>query len=428
MTALWETDPEIAYAVYGEIKRQSETLEMIASENFVSAAVLEAMGNVMTNKYAEGYPHKRYYGGCTFVDEAEDLARDRAKELFGCDHVNVQAHSGTQANMAVYFAVLKPGDTMFGMNLSHGGHLSHGHPVNFTGKMYNVVQYGVHPETETIDYDVLAELAAEHKPKLIMIGASAYPRIIDFKKFREVCDDCGAVMVVDIAHIAGLVAAGIHPSPTPYADVVTTTTHKTLRGPRGGMVMCTEEWAKEIDKSVFPGSQGGPFMHIIAAKAVCFKEAMSDGFKSYQEQIVANAKKLADTLAEEGLRIVSGGTDTHLMLVDMRPFGLTGKVAEARLEEAGITVNKNTIPFDPEKPFVTSGVRIGTPALTTRGMKEPEMEEIGRLIAGVLKDVENDDVVAKTLSAVKDLCDRFPLYADMKAVYRKQAKALGYEV
>jgi glycine hydroxymethyltransferase len=428
MTALWETDPEIAYAIYGEIKRQSETLEMIASENFVSAAVLEAMGNVMTNKYAEGYPHKRYYGGCTFVDEAEDLARDRAKELFGCDHVNVQAHSGTQANMAVYFAVLKPGDTMFGMNLSHGGHLSHGHPVNFTGKMYNVVQYGVHPETETIDYDVLAELAAEHKPKLIMIGASAYPRIIDFKKFREVCDDCGAVMVVDIAHIAGLVAAGIHPSPTPYADVVTTTTHKTLRGPRGGMVMCTEEWAKEIDKSVFPGSQGGPFMHIIAAKAVCFKEAMSDGFKSYQEQIVANAKKLADTLAGEGLRIVSGGTDTHLMLVDMRPFGLTGKVAEARLEEAGITVNKNTIPFDPEKPFVTSGVRIGTPALTTRGMKEPEMEEIGRLIAGVLKDVENDDVVAKTLSAVKDLCDRFPLYADMKAVYRKQAKALGYEV
>jgi glycine hydroxymethyltransferase len=428
MTALWETDPEIAYAIYGEIKRQSETLEMIASENFVSAAVLEAMGNVMTNKYAEGYPHKRYYGGCTFVDQAEDLARDRAKELFGCDHANVQAHSGTQANMAVYFAFLKPGDTMFGMNLSHGGHLSHGHPVNFTGKMYNVVQYGVHPETETIDYDALAELAAEHKPKLIMIGASAYPRIIDFKRFREVCDDCGAVMVVDIAHIAGLVAAGIHPSPTPYADVVTTTTHKTLRGPRGGMVMCTEEWAKEIDKSVFPGSQGGPFMHIIAAKAVCFKEAMSDGFKPYQEQIVANAKKLADTLAEEGLRIVSGGTDTHLMLVDMRPFGLTGKVAEARLEEAGITVNKNTIPFDPEKPFVTSGVRIGTPALTTRGMKEPEMEEIGRLIAGVLKDVENDDVVAKTLSAVKDLCDRFPLYADTKAVYREQAKALGYEV
>jgi glycine hydroxymethyltransferase len=428
MTALWEMDPEIAYAIYGEIKRQSETLEMIASENFVSAAVLEAMGNVMTNKYAEGYPHKRYYGGCTFVDQAEDLARDRAKELFGCDHANVQAHSGTQANMAVYFAVLKPGDTMFGMNLSHGGHLSHGHPVNFTGKMYNVVQYGVHPETETIDYDALAELAAEHKPKLIMIGASAYPRIIDFKRFREVCDDCGAVMVVDIAHIAGLVAAGIHPSPTPYADVVTTTTHKTLRGPRGGMVMCTEEWAKEIDKSVFPGSQGGPFMHIIAAKAVCFKEAMSDGFKSYQEQIVANAKKLADTLAGEGLRIVSGGTDTHLMLVDMRPFGLTGKVAEARLEEAGITVNKNTIPFDPEKPFVTSGVRIGTPALTTRGMKEPEMEEIGRLIAAVLKDVENDDMVKKTLSAVKDMCDRFPLYADMKAVYRKQAKALGYEV
>jgi glycine hydroxymethyltransferase len=428
MTALWEMDPEIAYAIYGEIKRQSETLEMIASENFVSAAVLEAMGNVMTNKYAEGYPHKRYYGGCTFVDQAEDLARDRAKELFGCDHANVQAHSGTQANMAVYFAVLKPGDTMFGMNLSHGGHLSHGHPVNFTGKMYNVVQYGVHPETETIDYDALAELVAEHKPKLIMIGASAYPRIIDFKRFREVCDDCGAVMVVDIAHIAGLVAAGIHPSPTPYADVVTTTTHKTLRGPRGGMVMCTEEWAKEIDKSVFPGSQGGPFMHIIAAKAVCFKEAMSDGFKSYQEQIVANAKKLADTLAGEGLRIVSGGTDTHLMLVDMRPFGLTGKVAEARLEEAGITVNKNTIPFDPEKPFVTSGVRIGTPALTTRGMKEPEMEEIGRLIAAVLKDVENDDMVKKTLSAVKDMCDRFPLYADMKAVYRKQAKALGYEV
>ena len=428
MTALWETDPEIAYAIYGEIKRQSETLEMIASENFVSAAVLEAMGNVMTNKYAEGYPHKRYYGGCEFVDRAEDLARDRAKELFGCDHVNVQAHSGTQANMAVYFAVLKPGDTMFGMNLSHGGHLSHGHPVNFTGKMYNVVQYGVDEETETIDFDALPELAAEHKPKLIMIGASAYPRIIDFKKFREICDDCGAVMVVDIAHIAGLVAAGIHPSPTPYADIITTTTHKTLRGPRGGMVMCTEEWAKEIDRTVFPGTQGGPFMHIIAAKAVCFKEAMADGFKFYQERIVANAKKLADTLADEGLRIVSGGTDTHLMLVDMRPFGLTGKVAEARLEEAGITVNKNTIPFDPEKPFVTSGVRIGTPALTTRGMKEPEMEEIGRLIAGVLKDVENDEVVEKTRAAVEDLCGRFPLYADMKAVYRKQAKKLGYEV
>ncbi len=428
MTALWETDPEIANAIYGEIKRQSETLEMIASENFVSAAVLEAMGNVMTNKYAEGYPHKRYYGGCEFVDRAEDLARDRAKELFGCDHVNVQVHSGTQANMAVYFAVLKPGDTMFGMNLSHGGHLSHGHPVNFTGKMYNVVQYGVDEETETIDFDALPELAAEHKPKLIMIGASAYPRIIDFKKFREICDDCGAVMVVDIAHIAGLVAAGIHPSPTPYADIITTTTHKTLRGPRGGMVMCTEEWAKEIDRTVFPGTQGGPFMHIIAAKAVCFKEAMSDSFKSYQEQIVANAKKLADTLADEGLRIVSGGTDTHLMLVDMRPFGLTGKVAEARLEEAGITVNKNTIPFDPEKPFVTSGVRIGTPALTTRGMKEPEMEEIGRLIAGVLKDVENDEVVEKTRATVEDLCGRFPLYADMKAVYRKQAKALGYEV
>ena len=427
MSHLWETDPDVAAAVLGEIRRQSETLELIASENFVSEAVLEAVGSVMTNKYAEGYPGRRYYGGCQYVDVGESLAIERAKQLFGAEHVNVQPHSGTQANMAVYFTVLEPGDTMFGMNLSHGGHLSHGHPINFSGKYFNVVQYGVREDDETVDFDALRDLAREHKPKLIMVGASAYPRTLDFTKFREICDEGGAVMVADIAHIAGLVVTGLHPSPVGVADYVTTTTHKTLRGPRAGMIMCNEDRAKDLDRVVFPGIQGGPLMHVIAAKAVCFAEALKPSFKDYQKQIVANAAALAARLAEGGLRIVSGGTDTHLMLVDLRPFGLTGKVAEKRLEEAGITVNKNTIPFDPEKPFVTSGVRIGTPALTTRGMKEPEMEAIGDMIARVLKNVDDDAVVAAVREEVRELCERFPLYAEMKARYIAEAKKRGMD-
>jgi glycine hydroxymethyltransferase len=425
MSYLWETDPDVAAAVLGEIRRQSETLELIASENFVSEAVLEAVGSVMTNKYAEGYPGRRYYGGCEFVDAAETLAIERAKELFGAEHVNVQPHSGTQANMAVYFTVLEPGDTMFGMNLSHGGHLSHGHPINFSGRYYNVVQYGVRQDDETVDFEALRDLAREHKPKLIMVGASAYPRVLDFVKFREICDEAGAVLVADIAHIAGLVATGLHPSPVGVADYITTTTHKTLRGPRAGMIMCNEDRAKDLDRVVFPGVQGGPLMHVIAAKAVCLAEALRPEFKEYQKQIVANAAALAARLAENGLRIVSGGTDTHLLLVDLRPFGLTGKVAEKRLEEAGITVNKNTIPFDPQKPFVTSGIRLGTPALTTRGMKEPEMRAIGDMIARVLKDIENDDVVARVRPEVGELCERFPLYAEMKARYIAEAKKRG---
>ena len=427
MSHLWETDPDVAAAVLGEIRRQSETLELIASENFVSEAVLEAVGSVMTNKYAEGYPGRRYYGGCQYVDVGESLAIERAKQLFGAEHVNVQPHSGTQANMAVYFTVLEPGDTMFGMNLSHGGHLSHGHPINFSGKYFNVVQYGVRQDDETVDFDALRDLAREHKPKLIMVGASAYPRTLDFTKFREICDEGGAVMVADIAHIAGLVATGLHPSPVGVADYVTTTTHKTLRGPRAGMIMCNEDRAKDLDRVVFPGIQGGPLMHVIAAKAVCFAEALKPSFKDYQKQIVANAAALAARLAEGGLRIVSGGTDTHLLLVDLRPFGLTGKVAEKRLEDAGITVNKNTIPFDPEKPFVTSGVRIGTPALTTRGMKEPEMEAIGDMIARVLKNVDDDAVVAAVREEVRELCERFPLYAEMKARYIAEAKKRGMD-
>lgn len=428
MSWLWETDAEVAAAILGEIKRQSETLELIASENFVSEAVLEAMGSVMTNKYAEGYSGKRYYGGCHYVDIAENLAIARAKELFGAEHVNVQPHSGTQANMAVYFTVLQPGDTMFGMNLSHGGHLSHGHPINFSGRYYNVVQYGVRQDDETVDYDALAALAREHRPKLIMVGASAYPRILDFQRFRAICDEVGAVMVVDIAHIAGLVAAGLHPSPVPVADFVTTTTHKTLRGPRAGMVMCKEQYAKDLDKNVFPGIQGGPLMHVIAAKAVCFKEALTPEFKEYQKQIVANAKALAAALARQGLRIVSGGTDTHLLLVDLRPFGLTGKDAEKRLEDAGITVNKNTIPFDPQKPFVTSGIRLGTPALTTRGMKEDTMEFIAELIARVLKHMDDDKVIAAVREEVRALCERFPLYADLKSRYTAEAQKRGLTV
>jgi glycine hydroxymethyltransferase len=427
MSHLWETDPEIGAAVLGELRRQSETLELIASENFVSEAVLETVGSVMTNKYAEGYPGRRYYGGCQYVDIGESLAIERAKQLFGAEHVNAQPHCGTQANMAVYFTVMEPGDTMLGMNLSHGGHLSHGHPINFSGKYFNVVQYGVREDDETVDFDALRKLAREHKPKLIMVGASAYPRTLDFTKFRDICDEVGAVLVADIAHIAGMVAVGLHPTPVGVADYITTTTHKTLRGPRAGLIMCREELAKDLDRVVFPGIQGGPLMHVIAAKAVCLAEALKPEFKEYQKQIVANAARLAARLAENGLRIVSGGTDTHLMLVDLRPVGLTGKVAEKRLEEAGITVNKNTIPFDPEKPFVTSGIRIGTPALTTRGMKEPEMEAIGDMIARVLKDIENDAVVAEVREAVRELCERFPLYAEMKARYIAEAKKRGMD-
>lgn len=428
MSRLWEVDPEVAYAVLGEIRRQTETLELIASENFVSAAVMEAVGSVMTNKYAEGYPGKRYYGGCEYVDVAENLARDRAKQLFGCDHVNVQPHCGTQANMAVYFTVLQPGDTIMGMNLSHGGHLSHGHPINFSGRYYKVVQYGVRESDETVDFDALLALAKENHPKLIMVGASAYPRTLDFPRFRAICDEVGAVMVVDIAHIAGLVAAGVHPSPVPIADFVTTTTHKTLRGPRAGMVMCKERYAADLDKNVFPGIQGGPLMHVIAAKAVCFQEALQPAFKDYQRQIVANAKALAARLAADGLRIVTGGTDTHLMLVDLRPFKVTGKVAQAALEAAGITTNKNTIPFDPEKPFVTSGIRLGTPALTTRGMKEKDMDDVGDLIAGVLKNVEDQKVIKDTRARVRALCERFPLYEDVKGRYLDEAKKRGLAV
>jgi glycine hydroxymethyltransferase len=390
--------------------------------------VLEAVGSVMTNKYAEGYPGKRYYGGCEYVDVAENLARERAKKLFGCDHVNVQPHCGTQANMAVYFACLKPGDTIMGMNLSHGGHLSHGHPINFSGRFYKVVPYGVREDTETVDYDAVAALAREQRPKLIMVGASAYPRVLDFERFRAVCDEVDAVLVVDIAHIAGLVAAGIHPSPVPVADFVTTTTHKTLRGPRAGMVMCKEKYAADLDRNVFPGIQGGPLMHVIAAKAVCFQEALTDGFQAYQKQIVANAKALAEGLAAAGLRIVSGGTDTHLMLVDLRPFTVTGKVAQEQLENAGVTTNKNTIPFDPEKPFIASGIRLGTPALTTRGMKEPEMAEVAALIARVLQNVGDEKVVAEVREGVRSLCDRFPLYAEMKARYRAEAQKRGLPV
>ncbi|MEO0242452.1 MAG: serine hydroxymethyltransferase [candidate division WOR-3 bacterium] len=407
---LRRVDPEIFEAIFNELQRQRNGLELIASENFTSDAVMEAMGNVMTNKYAEGYPGARYYGGCEFVDIAERLAIERAKALFGAEHVNVQPHSGVQANMGVYFAVLQPGDTILSMALSHGGHLSHGHKVSFSGKLYNVVHYTVHPETERIDFDLVRQLAREHKPKIILAGYSAYPRIIEWEKFREIADEVGAYFMADIAHIAGLVAAGLHPSPIQYAHFVTTTTHKTLRGPRGGMIMCKAEFAKEIDKAVFPGAQGGPLMHVIAAKAVALKEAMTEEFRKYQEQIVKNAKTLAETLVSEGLRLVTGGTDNHLMLVDLRPFKITGNIAEKALERAGITVNKNTIPFDPEKPTVTSGIRVGTPAVTTRGMKEPEMVKIGKLISKVLKNPDDENVIASVRGEVQELCDSFPLY------------------
>jgi len=409
---LRKTDPEVFEAIYKELRREREGLELIASENFTSDAVMEAMGNVMTNKYAEGYPGARYYGGCEYVDIAERLAIERAKKLFGAEHANVQPHSGVQANMAVYFATLKPGDTILSMKLSHGGHLSHGHKVSFSGKIYNVVHYTVNKETERLDFDLIRELAKEHEPNIIVAGYSAYPRIIEWDKFKEIADEVGAYFMADIAHIAGLVAAGVHPSPIPYADFVTTTTHKTLRGPRGGIIMCKEEHAKKLDKAVFPGAQGGPLMHVIAAKAVALKEALTEEFREYQRQIVKNAKALAESLMEEGLRLVTGGTDNHLMLVDLRPFNLTGDVAEKALEKAGITVNKNTIPFDPQKPTVTSGIRIGTPAVTTRGMKEEEMKRIGKLIARVLRSPEDEKVLNQVKGEVEELAKVFPLYEE----------------
>lgn len=401
-------DPELAEAIFKEKNRQNTKIELIASENFVSPAVMAAQGSVMTNKYAEGYPGKRYYGGCEFVDIAENLARDRVKKLFGADHANVQPHSGANANTAVYQALLQPGDTVLGMDLSHGGHLSHGSPVNISGKLYDFKAYGVEEGTEVIDYDKVMARAKEVKPKLIVAGASAYPRIIDFKKFREIADAVGAYLMVDMAHIAGLVAAGLHPNPVEYADVVTTTTHKTLRGPRGGLILCKEEYAKQIDKAIFPGLQGGPLMHVIAAKAVCFHEALQPEFKVYQQQIVDNAKALAAGLQDQGFRLVSGGTDNHLMLIDVKSKGLTGKEAEKMLDDANVTVNKNTIPFETESPFITSGIRIGTPAVTSRGMKEAEMKDIAAIFETVL--LKKDEEKAKEM--VKALTDRFPLYAD----------------
>jgi glycine hydroxymethyltransferase len=409
---LAETDPEIAQAITDEVRRQNSGLELIASENFVSRAVLQAAGSVMTNKYAEGYPGKRYYGGCEFVDVAESLAIARAKELFGAEHANVQPHSGAQANMAVYFTLLKPGDTVLGMNLAHGGHLTHGHPLNFSGKLYTIVPYGVRAEDERIDYDEFERLAHEHKPKMIMVGASAYPRIFDFERIGRIGRDVGAPVVTDMAHIAGLVAAKVHPSPVPHSDFVTTTTHKTLRGPRGGMVLCRAQYAKDLDRALFPGVQGGPLMHIIAAKAVCFKEALEPGFAAYQQQIVANARRLAAGLADAGFRLVSGGTDNHLMLVDVFSKGLTGKVAEAALGKAGITVNKNAIPFDKNPPMVASGIRVGTPAVTSRGMGEPEMDAIAEYIARALGSPEDDAALAMVRSEVESLCRRFPLYPE----------------
>ena len=408
--SLADTDPEIAAAIANEKRRQSDGLELIASENFVSSAVLEAAGSVLTNKYAEGYPGRRYYGGCEFVDVAESLAISRAKALFGADHANVQPHSGAQANLSVYFAVVTPGDTVLGMNLSHGGHLTHGHPLNFSGKLYSIVPYGVRRDDERIDYDELERLARERTPKMIMVGASAYPRVIDFKRIAAVSKEVGATMVVDMAHIAGLVATRLHPSPVPHADFVTSTTHKTLRGPRAGLILCREQYAKDLDKSVFPGVQGGPLMHIIAAKAVCFKEAMEPSFAEYQRQIVANAQALAASLTGHGFRLVSGGTDNHLMLVDVFSKGVTGKAAEAALGKAGITVNKNAIPFDQNPPMVASGIRVGTPALTTRGMREAEMEQIGGLMARVLAAPDDDRVIGMVRSEVEALCRRFALY------------------
>jgi len=414
--AIWrslaETDPEIAEAIRNERHRQNSELELIASENFVSRAVLEAAGSVMTNKYAEGYPGRRYYGGCEFVDVAERAAIARAKALFGADHANVQPHSGAQANMAVYMTFLKPGDTVLGMNLAHGGHLTHGHPLNFSGLLYTIVPYGVRKEDERIDYDELDRLADAHKPKMIVVGASAYPRVIDFARIRATADRVGAKMFTDMAHIAGLVAVGIHPTPIPHSDVVTTTTHKTLRGPRGGLVLCREEYAKDIDRRVFPGVQGGPLMHIIAAKAVSFKEAAEPSFAEYQRQIVANAAALARALSDAGFRLVSGGTDNHLMLVDVFSKGITGKVAEAALGKAGIAVNKNAIPFDQNPPMVASGIRVGTPAVTTRGMREGEMGLIAELVTRALKTPDDDGALGRIRAEVEALCRKFPLYPE----------------
>ena len=419
MENLARTDPEVAEAIRDETERQGRQLEMIASENFVSEAVLEALGSVLTNKYAEGYPGRRYYGGCEFVDVAESLAIARAKQIFAADHANVQPHSGAQANMAVYMAAAKPGDIILGMNLSHGGHLTHGHPLNFSGKYFKVVAYGVRKEDERIDYDDLQRLALEHRPRLIVLGASAYPRTIDFAAVRRAADAAGSLVMADIAHIAGLVAAGLHPSPVPHCEFVTTTTHKTLRGPRGGMILCRESWAKEVDKALFPGVQGGPLMHVIAAKAVAFKEALTPEWKAYQKQIVANAAALAAGLIGEGFRLVSGGTDTHLMLIDVFAKGITGKVAEKALDKAGITVNKNTIPFDTNSPMVASGIRLGTPALTTRGMKEAEMADVARLVARALRAVENETELADVKRDVHKVCERFPLYASRLADYER---------
>lgn len=410
MSNLETVDPEIYRAIKSEVERQEYKLELIASENYVSEAVLEALGSVLTNKYAEGLPGKRYYGGCEFVDIAENLARDRAKALFGCDAVNVQPHSGAQANMSVYFACLEPGDTILGMNLAHGGHLTHGSPVNFSGRLYNVVPYGVTEDTNLIDYDEVRRLALEHKPKLIIAGWSAYPRDIDFGRFRQIADEAGSLLMADIAHPAGLVVAGLYSNPVPHCDFVTTTTHKTLRGPRGGMVMMKGSQEKQVNSRVFPGVQGGPLMHVIAAKAVAFKEALDPGFKEYQKQIVRNSKKLGECLTGMGLRLVSGGTDTHLVLVDLRETELTGKIAEETLEAAGITVNKNAIPFDPRPPAVTSGIRIGTPAVTTRGMKEKEIEIIAGFIKEALNNPGNEKVLSRIKEDVRVLCSQFPIY------------------
>lgn len=413
MDSLKKQDPSVFAAIQDELQRQRDKIELIASENFVSQAVMDAQGSVLTNKYAEGYPGRRYYGGCEYVDVAEDLARDRAKEIFGAEHVNVQPHSGAQANMAVYFTALEYGDTILGMNLSHGGHLTHGSPVNFSGVQYNFVEYGVTKEDQTIDYDVVREAAKEHQPKMIVAGASAYPRVIDFKKFREIADEVGAYLLVDMAHIAGLVAAGIHPSPVPHAHFVTTTTHKTLRGPRGGMILCEEEFAKKIDKSVFPGLQGGPLMHVIAAKAVAFGEALQPDFKTYAEQVVKNAKRLGEALQKEGVDLVSGGTDNHLLLLDLQRLNVTGKVAEKALDEAGLTTNKNAIPFDPESPFVTSGIRVGTAAVTSRGFGESEMDEVGAIIALVLKNHDNEEKIKEASARVNELTKQFPMYPNL---------------
>ncbi len=410
MKSLKEVDEEIYNLIKREKKRETGKILMIASENYVSKAVMEAQGSLFTNKYAEGYPGRRYYGGCEYADEIERLAQQRAKELFGVDHVNVQPHSGTQANMAVYFAYLQPGDTIMGMSLTHGGHLSHGSSVNFTGKLYKTVFYGVDKETGYINLDEVRRLALQYKPKIIITGASAYPRAIDFKAFYEIAKESGAYLMADIAHIAGLIAAGIHPSPVPYADFITTTTHKTLRGPRGGVIMCKEEYAKAIDKAVFPGIQGGPLVHVIAAKAVAFKEALTPEFKDYQQRVVKNAKALAESLKRRGFKLVSNGTDNHLMLVDLTNFNITGKEAEEALDKAGITVNKNTIPFDTKPPTVTSGIRIGTPCVTTRGMGEEEMEEIAEIISRVIKNISNDSVIRDMSKKVQSLCKKFPIY------------------